>query len=213
MPGRHFCVAHPAPRDLAWTLSHGASVMLDNGAFGSWNQRQQSQDWPAFYAWAAPHLRHPHWAVIPDVIDGSEGDNNALIAECPLPRELSAPVWHLHESLDRLSDLADRFPKICFGSSGTFADPTCPAWAGRVDQAWNALDRTGRRPWVHMLRAMDKASSGPWPFGSADSTNIAQNHSGNARGTPARIPDLMARYADSRNPRHTGKRAHQGRLL
>lgn len=163
MPGRHFCISHAAPNDLAWCLSHGASVMLDNGAFSAWT-RGASPDWNAFYAWAEPHLAHPHWCVIPDVIDGDEAANDALIAACPLPREWAAPVWHLHEGIERLARLADAFPRVCFGSSGAYSQPGTAAWAARVDTAWDMLARTGRRPWVHMLRAMKEASHGPWPF-------------------------------------------------
>jgi hypothetical protein len=163
MAGRHFCISHAAPADLEWCIRHGASVMLDNGAFSAWT-RGAAPDWPAFYAWAAPHLAHPHWAVIPDVIDGDEAANDALVAGCPLPREYAAPVWHLHESLDRLARLADAFSRVCFGSSGHFAWPGTDAWNARIDAAWDALSRTGRRPWVHMLRAMKEAGAGPWPF-------------------------------------------------
>ncbi len=163
MPGRHFCISYAAPHDLAWCLSHGASVMLDNGAFSAWT-RGIAPDWAAFYAWAAPHLRHPHWAVIPDVIDGDEADNDALIAACPLPREFAAPVWHMHEPLDRLARLADASPRVCIGSSGEYAAPGNVQWESRIDAAWNTLERTGRRPWVHMLRAMKEAGQGPWPF-------------------------------------------------
>jgi hypothetical protein len=163
MPGRHFCVSHAHPGDLVWCIRHGASVMLDNGAFSAWT-KGRAPDWPAFYAWAAPNMRHPHWAVIPDVIDGDEAANDALLDACPMPREFAAPVWHLHESLDRLARLADAYPRICFGSSGAYATPSTPAWTARIDAAWSLLERTGRRPWVHMLRAMTEAGAGPWPF-------------------------------------------------
>ena len=162
MAGRHFCVSHAAPADLLWCLSHGASVMLDNGAFSAWT-RGATPDWPAFYAWAAPHLRHPHWAVVPDVIDGDEAANDALLAECPLPPEFAAPVWHLHESLERLERLTS-YHRICFGSSGAYATPGTSAWRARINEAWAAIERTNRRPWVHMLRAMTEAGAGPWPF-------------------------------------------------
>lgn len=163
MAGRHFCVSHAAPNDLAWCLAHGASVMLDNGAFSVWT-RGATPDWQAFYCWAEPHLAHPHWAVIPDVIEGDEADNDALLDACPLPREWAAPVWHMHESLDRLARLADGYPRICIGSSGEYAQPGNAAWNARIDAAWDMLARTGRRPWVHMLRAMKEAGAGPWPF-------------------------------------------------
>lgn len=161
MPGRHFCVSYAHPGDLSWCMAHGASVMLDNGAFSAWT-RGASVDWAGFYAWAAPHMRPPHWCVIPDVIDGDAEANDALLAACPLPRELAAPVWHLHESLDRLRRLADAYPRICFGSSGEYAKPGTDAWRARIDAAWAALG--ARCTWVHMLRAMKEASEGAWPF-------------------------------------------------
>jgi hypothetical protein len=55
-------------------------------------------------------MRAPNFdfAIIPDVIDGDEAANDALINLWPWIREkhMSAPVWHLHESLDRLMRLA-----------------------------------------------------------------------------------------------------------
>lgn len=211
MSGRHFCVSAAHPGDLSWCMAHGASVMLDNGAFSAWTLGR-APDWPAFYDWAAPHLRHPHWAVIPDVIDGDEATNDALVDACPLPREFGAPVWHLHESLGRLARLAGNFPRICFGSSGDYATPGTPAWRARIAAAWQAIDASGARPWVHMLRAMTEAGAGPWPFASADSTNIARNHAG-AAGRPAQIPERMAMRIDAKNPRYLGKRAAQGMLF
>lgn len=163
MAGRHFCVSHAAPQDLAACIAIGASVMLDNGAFSAW-RIGKAVDWTGFYEWSAPVLRHPHWCVIPDVIDGTDEDNDALVLACPLPREWAAPVWHLHEGLPRLASLADAFPRVCFGSSGQYAKPGTGAWSARIDAAWNMLAATGRRPMVHMLRAMQEASVGPWPF-------------------------------------------------
>jgi hypothetical protein len=211
MAGRHFCVSFMAPNDLEWCLKHGASVMLDNGAFSAWT-RGVAIDWCKFYEWCEPYLGHPHWVVLPDVIDGDEGANDELLAGSPLPRELSAPVWHLHESLDRLRRLSDEWPRICFGSSGEFAVPGNEAWVSRIDAAWEVLASSGRRPWVHMLRAMREASDGPWPFASADSTNIARNHAGTVR-VAAQVPESMAMRIDARNPKYIGKRALQPNLF
>jgi hypothetical protein len=148
-------------------------------------------------AWGEPWLHfQTTWAVCPDVIDGSELDNDALLADwlrTRLPR--GAPVWHLHESLDRLRRLADTFPRICFGSSGQYSKPGSDAWSRRVDEAWNAIHSVG--VWVHMLRAMDEATQGPWPFASADSTNLARNHLGSG-SAPGRDIRRMAERIDSR---------------
>lgn len=173
LAGRAFCVPFSDGRDLTTCMRISASVMLDNGAFSAWT-RGYAPDWPAFYAWVEPHLSPVHWAVVPDVIDGTAEDNLALAAQWPHRREWSAIVWHLHEPLDHLGALAD-------------------AWHRRIDVAWNLLERTGRRPWVHMLRAASQAAHGAWPFASADSTNVARNHSSAGRDAVRFAAEIEAR--------------------
>lgn len=206
LAGRSFCVPFSDRRDLAAAMQIGQSVMLDNGAFSAWT-RGYTPDWLAYYEWAAPHLSPVHWAVVPDVIDGDEADNLALAAQWPHCREWAGVVWHLHESLEHLARLADGWPRVCFGSSGQFRDPASGAWHRRIDAAWNMLERTGRRPWVHMLRAAQQASEGQWPFASCDSTNVARNHAG------ASAAD-MAATIDARNaPVRWSLRAEQMELM
>ncbi len=198
MAGRHFCVSYAAPQQLSVCVDIGASVMLDNGAFSAWT-RGASVDWTGFYKWSEPHLAHPHWAVIPDVIDGDEAANDSLLAECPLPREFGAPVWHLHESFDRLARLADQWPRVCFGSSGQYATPGSNPWVRRINEAWDLLQRTGRRPWVHMLRAMKEAGHGPWPFRiSGQHEHSAQPR--RSRGTPRSSPRTHGRASRRHQP-------------
>lgn len=192
LAGRAFCVPFSDGRDLMTCMGIGQSVMLDNGAFSAWT-RGYTPDWPAFYAWVEPHLSPVHWAVVPDVIDGTAADNLSLAAQWPHRREWSAIVWHLHEPLDHLAALADAWPRVCFGSSGHYADPNSDAWHARVDAAWNLLERTGRRPWVHMLRAASQASRGAWPFASADSTNLARNHASAGRDAVRFAAEIEAR--------------------
>lgn len=196
MAGRHFCVSYAAPAQLPLAMRIGASVMLDNGAFSAWTRRA-AVDWRGFYAWADPHLIHPHWCVVPDVIDGDEAANDDLLADCHLPRQFAAPVWHLHESLDRLARLADEYPRLCFGSSGQYATPGSQAWTGRIDAAWEMLARTGRRPWVHMLRAMKEASHGPWPF------RLRRQHERRAKPQRFRRPPSTTPRAHGFAPRRT----------
>ena len=180
LAGRHFCVSFAEPRDVKVCHEIGQSVMLDNGAFTFWRgSASMWTDWRAFYDWAEPWLDYPTtWAVIPDVIDGSEEDNDRLLVhwfQTRLPK--GAPVWHLHESMDRLRRLAHGYERVCFGSSGQYAKLGTPQWHGRVQEAFSVVaDERGRVPWVHMLRGLDQAGS-IYPFASADSANIARNHS------------------------------------
>lgn len=193
MAGKHFCVSFAHPADADWCERNGQSVMWDNGAFSAFTKGRKF-DHKKFSDWVAPRLGHPHWAVVPDVIDGDIDAQRELIASWPHARELSAPVWHLGLSLDWLLELADGWPKICFGSSGKYWQVGSELWARRADEAFNALESRGLRPWVHMLRGLDLAGD-VWPFASADSVNVARNFKNKGR---AQCPERMARNIDAR---------------
>lgn len=173
--GRCFCVSFADPRDVAVCHDIGQSVMLDNGAFSAWTRGHQP-DWADYYKWCEPWLEYKTtWAVIPDVIDGTAADNDALIAEWP-HGDRGAPVWHMHESLDRLRTLCARWPRVCFGSSGEYAQVGTGRWHHRAIQAFNAIAPSGSvSTWIHMLRGLDLAGSA-YPFSSADSANVARHH-------------------------------------
>lgn len=126
--------------------------MLDNGAFSLWTRARRAsatstvQDWTGFYAWAEPWLDFPTtWAVIPDVIDGDEAANDELVAAWPFGTR-GAPVWHMHESVDRLLRLAERWPRVCVGSSGAYAEVGTPAWHRRMHEALDELCGNGPVP-------------------------------------------------------------------
>lgn len=191
MAGKHICVSYARPDDADWALQNAQSVMWDNGAF-SVHTRGKQLDPDAFSAWVEPRLGHPHWAVIPDVIGGDVEAQRALIAAWPHERWLSSPVWHLHLPIDWLLTLAGEWPRICWGSSAQYWQVGSETWERRADEAWNAMERRGLRPWVHMLRGMDLCGD-RWPFASADSANVAVNHKRNGV-----CPERMARVIDAR---------------
>lgn len=196
--GRCFCVSFAAPGDVRCCHDIGQSVMLDNGAFTHWRQGRAS-DWAGYYAWCEPWLDYQTtWAVIPDVIDGNEDANDRLLGEWPFGMR-GAPVWHMHESISRLLRLADGWPRVCIGSSGEYAKVGDERWHRRMREAMNALCGGGPAPvWLHMLRGLSLAGS-EYPFASADSTNIAQNHAGNnTRATPRKDVRRMADEIDGR---------------
>ncbi len=200
LAGRHFCVSYADPRAVRVAHEIGQSVMLDNGAFTFW-QGGATPDWDGFMDWAEPWLDYPTtWAVIPDVIDGDEDANDKLLVKWfarAMPHDKSAPVWHLHESLDRLRRLAYGYEKVCFGSSGAYRTPGSAQWCQRVDEAFNVVaDDRGRVPWVHMLRGMAMAGR-HWPFASVDSTNATRNHAGSAERDARPVAEMVAEM-DSR---------------
>jgi hypothetical protein len=176
LAGRCFCVSFAAPGDVEWCHRNGQSVMLDNGAFSFWRSGKAT-NWPAYYDWAERWLEYPTtWAVIPDVIDGDEAANDALIREWPFG-DRGAPVWHMHESLSRLTELVREWPKVCIGSSAAYAVIGTPQWHRRMEAAMNAVFSLplAYTPWLHMLRGMALSES-QYPFASVDSTDVARNH-------------------------------------
>lgn len=189
MAGKHFCVSFANPNDADWCLAHGQSVMWDNGAFSF--RGKGGLDPEAFARWVGPRLGHPHWCVIPDVIDGNEEQQRSLVKSWPHRRELSAPVWHMALSIDYLMELADNFPRICFGSTKQYWQVGSDAWSRRADEAFNALAKIGPLPWIHMLRGLALCGD-KWPFASADSVNVARNF----KDAPI-CPERMARRIDA----------------
>lgn len=173
LAGHSFCVSFARPDQVALAHQLGQSVMLDNGAFSVW-RRGAEVDWKAWREWVEPWLDYrTTWCVLADSIEGDEDDNDRLLREYPVD---GVPVWHLHESLTRLSRLVDQYGRVCFGSSGTYATVRSQAWHRRVSEAFDALaDDFGRVPWVHMLRGMSLAGT-HYPFASVDSTDVARNH-------------------------------------
>lgn len=187
LSGRHFCVSHARPDDVSRVHQIGQSIMLDNGAFSKW-KRAHETNWLEFYAWAETWLSYPTtWAVIPDVIDGGSQLQDALLREWPFGMK-GAPVWHMDEPIDRLVRLTETWPRVCIGSTAEFAVVLSDPWRRRMDECWNAIaQRHKLLPWVHMLRGM-QLSGKEWPFGSVDSTDIAQNHN-RAQNTPRAMAD------------------------
>lgn len=177
--GGHAFVSFYDTQPLGLAVEACQSFAIDNGAFSAWKSGEPVKDWSAFYEWAAACKRIPScdFAVVPDVIDGSEADNDALVDEWPLPRWFGAPVWHMHESLARLERLASSWPRICIGSSGEFAMVGTSAWWGQISRAMRTVCNDDGEPMVrlHGLRMLNPEIFTRLPFASADSTNVARN--------------------------------------
>lgn len=174
--GACFCVSFMAPQQIELSHRIGQSVMLDNGAYSAW-RRNIAIDWDHYITWASPWLDYPTtWAVIPDSITGTEQENDLILSSRNWDRRQWAPVWHLHESIDRLLHLCTSWDKICFGSSGQYSEAGSRQWHIRITDAFNCLQEAGSKmPWIHMLRGM-KFSGSIYPFASVDSTDVGRNH-------------------------------------
>ncbi len=177
--GGHAFVSFSDPRQLALAAQVCQSFAIDNGAFSAWKQGKPITDWHPYYRWASDAKLIPScdFAVIPDVIDGDEKANDALLDEWPLPRWFGAPVWHMHESLDRLERLASVWPRVCIGSSGDYSQPGSAVWWVQMGKAMRVVCDDDGRPMckLHGLRMLDPAIFGHLPLSSADSTNIGRN--------------------------------------
>ena len=137
--GRHALVPFPRRDDIGIVAEACQSFVFDNGAFSVW-KRGGKIDVPEYIDWCHAWHRHPgfDWALIPDVIKGSEADNDALLADWP--RHIrGVPVWHMHESIDRLVRLGHDWQTVAHGSSGQWATPGSADWWERMNVAMNEL--------------------------------------------------------------------------
>jgi hypothetical protein len=193
LAGRHLLVSHAYPRPVATAHQIGQSVLLDNGAFSVWRSGKAA-DWPAFYDWCDRWFDCPTtWAIIPDVIDGGEDAQDALIKQWPHGGR-GSPVWHLDEPIDRLLRLSDEWGRVCLGSAGEYHVVGDDKWHHRMTDAFNQLSRRGRLPWLHGLRMQGVGHL--YPFGSVDSADIARN-----QNRPQNTIPKMAERWDRIQPR------------
>lgn len=227
----HGFVSFATPMQLRVAVEVCQSFAVDNGAFSAWKQGRPVQDWRPFYEWAATCKLVPScdFAVVPDVIDGNEADNDFLLSEWPLPRWFGAPVWHMHESMERLERLASSWPRVCIGSSGSYATIGTNEWWGRIAQAMRVVCNDEGQPLVklHGLRMLNPDVFSRIPFASADSTNIGRNVGIDQawKGTyspptkEARAQIMRSRIESQNSPARWGfivpeiQTAHQGELL
>lgn len=177
LKGRHALVPFPRQDDIGAVADTCQSFVFDNGAFTVWRQGGKL-DIDGYVKWVDEWHRHPgfDWALIPDVIDGDENANDQLLERWP--GHLSGvPVWHLHESLERLQRLASDWRMVAFGSSGQWQTPGTEPWWRRMNAAMAAICDDQGRPMcrLHGLRMLDPAVFSRLPFSSADSTNAAVN--------------------------------------
>jgi hypothetical protein len=177
LAGRHAMIsfAHQATLPVAMEVCHDFTI--DNGAFSAWKVGR-AVNWGEYYEWIREVRRCPGfaWAVIPDVIDGTEAENDELVDQWPFGPD-GVPVWHLHESIERLHALANKWPRVALGSSGEYATiGTTRRW-GRIADAMSVVTDMQGRPSVklHGLRMLDPEVFSRIPFASADSTNVARN--------------------------------------
>lgn len=176
--GRHCFVSYASRSNLSLFASICSSFALDNGAFTAWKQGKQF-DMSGYTNFVTEWMQHPafDWAVMPDVIDGSEEENDALLDEWTLPKHIGVPVYHMHESFERLERLINNYDYICLGSSGDYAHPNSKIWWSRMNKIMDvATDDLGKaKVRMHGLRMLNTRVFSKLPLKSADSTNAERN--------------------------------------
>jgi hypothetical protein len=174
----HACISYARPEQIALAAAICQSFFVDNGAFSFWKQGLPT-NWPGFYEFVVLWMNHPgfDFAVIPDVIEGSEEENDALLEEWPFGKFIGAPVWHINESIERFERLVEQYPRVCIGSSGEFDVKKPKAFLPRAREAIRAVcDQHGRpKAKIHGLRVLNPLIFTQLPLASGDSTNIAMN--------------------------------------
>lgn len=193
-------VSFAYPKQLPEVAGVVQSFVLDCGAFTVWRSGGGTVDADAYLAWVEEWGRHPafDWCLIPDVIDGDERQNDdalwSFVRRCTLRPGSMVPVWHLHESIDRLRSLAGCYRTVALGSSGAYRDPGSSQWWARMNEAMEAVTIDGR-PFtrLHGLRMLNPAIFTRLPFASADSTNATQNAGSVSRFGSYVPPDAAAR--------------------
>jgi hypothetical protein len=176
--GRHAMVSFEHPEQMEIAAEICSTVVLDNGAYSAW-MAKRPHDFEGYASWCDKWLKHPavEWCVIPDVIDGDEDANDELLSLWSLDGALSVPVYHMHESLDRLERLANAFPRIALGSSVQYAEIQTPAWWSRIAEMMEVVCDENGFPLckLHGLRMLDPVIFAHLPLASADSCNVAVN--------------------------------------
>lgn len=175
---RHAFVSFAATQQMDLAAQVTQSFALDNGAFSFWKTGQEVR-WDDYYQWVGIWRTHPgfDFAVVPDVIEGTEEENDALAAEWPYPRHQGAVVWHINETFERLQRLAREWPRVCIGSSGEWDVNRPKKFLARAVPAIASVCGPDGRPTckLHGLRMLNPAIFSELPLSSADSTNVARN--------------------------------------
>lgn len=175
--GGHAFISYACVDQIQLASSVCQSFALDNGAFSLWKSGTPT-DWNAFYDWVGTWRTHPgfDFAVVPDVIMGSEDENDALAETWPFPRHEAAVVWHLNESIERLEKLAENWPRVAIGSCAEFDVHRLDRFLPRAFEAISAIcDENGRpKCKLHGLRMLNPEIFTKLPLSSADSTHLAR---------------------------------------
>lgn len=178
LKGRHALISFANQFQIAEVLECCESFCLDNGAFTIWKASNGAINIAEYLRWVNSIATHPSFdfCLIPDVIGGSEKENDDLLLSWECKHE-SIPVYHLGESIDRFFMLAKKYKKIAFGSTDKWPRNGSKDWWINMSAFMDTVtDSDGILPVkVHGLRMLDVRIFQYLPLHSGDSTNAGVN--------------------------------------
>lgn len=178
--GRHAFISFAHPEQLKLAADVCQSFAVDNGAFTAWKAAGRNKiDWRDYYEFVARWKNHPgfDFAIIPDVIDGGEAENEALLDEWPHGDFHGVPVWHMNESDERFIRLCNEYPRVAIGSCGEYDVKRPNLAVSRMKDLIRHVTDDFDQPItkLHGLRMLNPLIFTKLPLASADSTNVARN--------------------------------------
>lgn len=196
-------ISFARPEQMKKVAMFPCDIRIDNGAFSAWDKAKKKKitvDWgkrsERFYDFVGKWFSRIEWFLIPDVIEGTEEENDEQLALVPhWLASKAVPVWHSDESIDRLVRLSERYEWVAIGCCGPHRHIRSKWWEQRMDEVFTELyiNRNSKVK-LHGLRMLDVRVIGMYPFASADSTNVAVNVPKTEKRFPE-ITDKLARTA------------------
>lgn len=177
---RHAFISFARPDQIELAAQITQSFALDNGAFSAWKKAGKNRvKWDGYYDFVEQWGNHPgcDFAIIPDVIDGGEVENDALLKAWPHGASVGVPVWHMNETDERFIRLCNEYPRVAIGSCGEY-DVRKPLMAvARLKDIIRHVVNSHGYPIckLHGLRMLNPDIFTRLPLSTADSTNISQN--------------------------------------
>lgn len=175
---RHALIPFFRQDDLNVALMYCTTVVFDTSAYSLFKSGNGDYDqyYSAYVEWVRQYYRHPRfaWCIIPDVIGGSEAENEAYLVRWPEDlKHVGVPVWHMNESLTRLLRLCQNYPRVALAQGSHKGSVTA-----RLDEAMEHICDANGQPIckLHGLKMQDPKLFSKYPFASTDSTNAAQNN-------------------------------------
>lgn len=173
---RYALIPFKRPENMEAVKQVSKAFVIDNSAFSYW-RTGETMDYEKYLLFVEKHQHEKLlWSIIPDVIDGTDEENDKYIEMWPTNFK-GVPVYHLHEPIERLIRLADKFECVAIGSSGAWANPNSDKWWLRIKTIFDTIcDSNGKPPCkLHGLRMLNPDIFTKIPLDSADSTNVVRN--------------------------------------